>query len=731
MAFPVTRTGPRRVFRAFDFKPPYAIIIYRYLEVDLTGGLTVTASDANKTVGLFGHGGSGKTTLAEALLFASGAITRMGDVEQGNTTTDFDEDEIKRKISINCAVAPADWKGTHISFIDTPGYADFVGDAISTMRVVDTACFVVSGVDGVEVQTEIMWERAAAESVPRIIYVSKLDRERASFERTMDDINETLGGNVVPLMLPIGEEHGFKGIVDIMSGKAFEAEGQGRSREVEVPDEAAGALAEWRDKIAEGVAETDDSLLEKYLEEGELSADEIAAGLKKGVRDGTLIPVLCGSASKGIGVPELLDFVASVLPLPGELSDVVGTLPGKEDEVTRPRSKDAPMCALVFKTLADPYVGKLTYFRVFSGVFKADSSAFNSTHGKSERVGQVYQVTGKEQRSVPQLTAGEIGAVAKLSETFTGDTLCDKDKPIVLSPIEYPAPVMSLAVAPKTKGDEDKLSTALSRVTEEDPMLEVRRDTGVNQTIMSGAGETHLDVVVEKMRRKFGVDVATDLPRIPYKETVRKSVESEGKHKKQTGGHGQYGHAFLRIEPRQRGEGYEFQDKIVGGAIPRQYIPGVEKGVLAAMTEGYMAGYPMVDMKVTLYDGSFHAVDSSELAFKMAASKAMKDGVANADPVLLEPIVDVEVTVPDQFMGDVIGDLNSKRGRILGMQPKGKMQVVSAQVPLAEMRRYSIDLRSITGGRGVFKMDFSHYEEVPEHIAQKITEQAKKEKEEA
>ncbi|HEY5533171.1 MAG TPA: elongation factor G [Candidatus Anoxymicrobiaceae bacterium] len=693
--------------------------------------MTATESKVIKNVGFFGHGGSGKTTLAESLLFTTGATTRMGEVEQGNTTTDFDDDEIKRKISINCALAPVNWKGADITFVDTPGYADFVGDAISTVRVVDTCCFVVSGVDGVEVQTEIMWDRAAEVEAPSLIFISKLDRERAGFERTMEDILETLGGNVVPLMLPIGEEHGFRGVIDLVSGKAYEPDGPGKSREVPVPDDLSDALQEGRDKLAEAVAETEDALLEKYLEEGELSPEEISAGLRKGVRERTLIPVLCGAASKGIGMPELLDFAATVLPLPEELPDVIGTLPGKDEEVARPRSKDAPMCALVFKTLADPYVGKLTYFRVFSGVFKSDSSVLNSSHNKAERVGQLYKVMGKEQAAVGELAAGELGAVAKLSETFTGDTLCDKDHPIVLPKIEYPAPLMSLAVAPKTKGDEDKLSTALGRVSEEDRMLTVRRDTEINQTLISGAGETHLDVVVDKMRRKFGVDVATELPKIPYKETIRKKVESEGKHKKQTGGHGQFGHAFLRLEPKERGSGFEFQEKIVGGSIPRQYIPGVEKGVVAAMTEGYMAGYPMVDMDVTVYDGSFHSVDSSELAFKMAASKAMKDGFAKAEPVLLEPIVNAKVTVPDQFMGDVIGDLNSKRGRILGMEPKGKMQVVGAQVPLAEMSRYSIDLRSITGGRGVFAMEFSHYEEVPEHIAQKIIEQRKKEQEES
>ncbi|MBU1672147.1 MAG: elongation factor G [Actinobacteria bacterium] len=693
----------------------------------------MTASDnrVNKNLGLFGHGGSGKTTLTEAMLYAGGAVTRLGDVEHGNTTTDFDEDEIKRKISINCSLAHLDWKDTAVTVVDTPGYADFVGDAISAVRVVDTGLFVVSGVDGVEVQTEIMWERAVAAGAPRVIFISKLDRERASFERVMKDIRETLQGNIVPLFLPIGEEHDFSAVIDLVSGKAFEPSGPGKSKEAPVPDELSSALDEGRDKLAEAVAETDDSLLEKYLEEGRLSGEEIASGLASGVREGTLIPVLCGSSTRGIGIPELLDFIAGVFPVGEDLPDVSGTRPGSGEELSLPRSKDGPLCALVFKTLADPYVGKLTYFRVFSGVFKSDSTILNSSRGKAERVGQLFHVQGKDQSPTPRLVAGELGAVAKLSETFTGDTLCEKDKPIVLCPIEYPAPVMSLAVSPKTKGDEDKLSTALSRVSEEDPMLTVRRDSEVNQTLISGAGETHLDVVVEKMRRKFGVDVMTEMPRVPYKETIRRKVEAEGKHKKQTGGHGQYGHVFLRLEPVGRGDGYEFTEHIVGGAVPRQYIPGAEKGVAAAMDDGYLAGYPMVDMNVTLYDGSFHSVDSSEMSFRMAAVKAMKEGFAKAEPVLLEPIVTVEVTVPDQFMGDVIGDLNSKRGRILGMVPKGRMQVVSATVPLAEMSRYSIDLRSITGGRGVFSMESSHYEEVPDHIAQKIIAEARKEKEES
>ena len=693
--------------------------------------MTLPGECAIKNVGLFGHGGSGKTTLTEALLYAAGAINRMGDVEQGNTTTDFDEDEISRRISINCALAPLAWEGTDITLLDTPGYADFTGDSISAVRVVDACGFVVSGVDGVEVQTEIMWEKATDLGTSSFVFISKLDRERASFNRTLEDVRETLGGNVVALNIPIGEEHDFKGVIDLVSGKAYQPDGPGKSKEIPVPDELEDMLSGGRERLVEAVADTDDALLEKYLEDAELSPEEIAEALRKSVLERELIPVLCGSASEGIGIPELLDFMAGVLPLPDELPDVVGTVPGTEDEVTLPRKPDSPLSVLVFKTLADPYVGKLTYFRVFSGVFKSDGTVLNSTKKKPERIGQLFRVMGKEQSTVPDIGPGGIGAVAKLAHTSTGDTLCDKKSPVVLPSIEYPKPVISLAVEPKTKGDEDKLSTSLSRLREEDPMLEVRRDTDVHQTLISGAGETHLDVVVAKMRRKFGVDVRTEPPRIPYKETITRTVEAQGKHKKQTGGHGQFGHCFLRLEPRERGEGFEFEKKIVGGTIPRQYIPGVEKGVVEAMQGGYLAGYPIVDMKVTVYDGSFHSVDSSELAFKMAAAKAIREGMLEADPILLEPIVDAQVTVSDQYMGDVIGDLNSKRGRILGMQPKGKMQVVQAQVPLAEMSRYSIDLRSITGGRGVFSMEFSHYEQIPDHISQKIIAEHQRQREES
>jgi elongation factor G len=692
----------------------------------------VTPSDklTIKNVGLFGHGGSGKTTLSEALLFATGVTKRMGDVEQGTTVMDFDDDEVNRSISINSAMAPVHWKETKITLVDTPGYADFIGDATSGIRVVDNCCFVVSGVDGVEVQTEIMWEKASVFDTPSFVFISKLDRERSSFERVMEEVQQALGRNAVPLNLPIGEEHDLRGIVDLLSGVGLEPDGPEKSREVEIPPELDNKISKWRDKLVEAVAETDDSLLEKYLDDGELTPAEIRGALRVSVRQRTLIPVLCGSASRGVGIPELLDFLADVIPASEDMPDITGIVSGTGEAVSFQRKPDAPLSALVFKTLADPYVGKLTYFRVFSGTLKSDSSAYNTKAGKNERISQLFKVTGKEQEPVGQLMAGELGAVAKLSDTGTGDTLCNKDNPLLLPAIEYPAPLMSLAVEPKTKGDEDKLSTALGRLSEEDPMLEVRRDTEVKQTLISGAGETHLDVVVEKMKRKFGVEVQTELPRIPYKETIRRKVESEGKHKKQTGGHGQYGHCHLRLEPLGRGDGYEFSDKIVGGVIPRNYIPGVEKGVVAAMEDGFVAGFPMTDMKVTVYDGSYHSVDSSELAFKMAAIKAMREGYQAADPVLLEPIMNVQVTVPEQLTGDVVGDLNSKRGRILGMEPKGKLQSVNAQVPLAEMSRYSIDLRSITGGRGIYAMDFSHYEEVPDHVAKRIEAERERQEEE-
>ncbi|MDD5748992.1 MAG: elongation factor G, partial [Actinomycetota bacterium] len=569
-------------------------------------------------------------------------------------------------------------------------------------------------------------ERAKNLGVPGAIYVSKLDRERSSFERTISEIQERLVGNAVPLFLPVGEEQSLKGIVDVISGKTLEFEGARNVREVAMSEELSSRSGEAKEKLTELIAESDDVLLEKYLEEGDLVSDEVQKSLKKCMVEGKLVPVLCGSAALGVGIPQFLDFIMEYCPLPSELSDIEGTKPGTEEKLKIPRKNDSPLTALVFKTMADPYVGRLNYFRVFSGTLKSDSSVFNSTREKVERIGQLYAVTGKEQKPVSELVAGELGSVAKLAETYTGDTLCSKENPVILPTIEYPNPVMSLAVEPKTKGDEDKLSIALSKLQEEDPMLKVSRDREVGQTIISGAGENHLDVIVEKMKRKFGVDVKTEQPKVPYKETITKMVQSEGKYKKQTGGHGQYGHVFIRMEPLPRGTGFEFQDKIVGGVIPRQYIPGVEKGVVAAMNEGFLAGYPIVDVRVTLYDGSFHTVDSSELAFKMAASKALKSGMSQAEPVLIEPIMNVEVIVPEQFMGDVIGDLNSKRGRILGMNPRGKMQVVEAQVPLAEMSRYSIDLRSITGGRGLFSMEFSHYEEVPEHIAQKIIEGSRK-----
>jgi len=680
-----------------------------------------------RNVGLFGHNDSGKTSLAEAILFNAGVIKRLGKVDEGNTVSDFDPDEQKRGISVKATPLTFEWKGFKINLIDTPGFADFIGEVVSTLRVVDGAVFVISAVAGVEVQTEIIWKMADEYGYPRIVFVNKMDRENASFQRCLDQLTELYGSRVVPFQLPLGEEQQFRGVVDLIANKAYVYEG-GKALETEIPPEMAEQVQAAREKVIEGAAEASDALMEKYLEGEELGEKEVLDALLSGVSEGTLVPVLCGSATHNIAVDLLAAAMVNTLPSPLRLQEVRGTSKGG-GETSLPAREDAPLSALVFNTISDPYVGRLSYFRVFSGTFKSDSTVYNASREKEERVGQVFVVRGKTQIPVKELPAGDIGGVAKLSDTSTGDTLCDKDNPIVLPPIRFPEPIMSLAVEPLSKGDEDKLSTALSRLAEEDPTFSVHRDTEVKQTIVSGMGEMHLDIMMERMSRKFGVNVKTELPRVPYKETIRKTARAEGKHKKQTGGHGQFGIAWVEIEPLERGKGFEFVDKIVGGVIPKQFIPSVEKGIRKAMEEGYLAGYPIVDLRATVYDGKYHPVDSSDISFQIAGSLALKNAMADADPYLLEPIMNVEILVPEAFMGDVMGDLNAKRGRILGMEAVGGLQRVRAQVPLAEMLRYSIDLRSLTGGRGTFRMELSHYEEVPSHIAAKIIEAAKQERE--
>ncbi len=688
------------------------------------------AMDSIRNVALFGHGGSGKTSLSEAMLFNAGVITRMGRVDEGNTVSDFDPDEQKKKISVSTSLLPFEWNKHKINLLDVPGFPDFIGETIQAMRVADGAVFVISAVSGLEVQAEIAWRMADEMGLPRLVFINKMDRENASFKNCLDELGEVFGTRIFPLQLPIGEEHDFKGVVDLTKNRAVVFK-DGKPAEEEPPAEMADQIAEARERLIEGAAESSDDLMERYLNEEEISSEEVYAALLTGISSGTVVPVLCGSSTHNIAVQPLMDAIVNGLPSPAIRVEITGTRPGSEEEVTFPCDEKAPFSALVFKTISDPYVGKLTYFRVFSGSLKADAPVFNPGRDKEERVGQAFVIRGKAQIPVREIPAGDIGAVPKLSETSTGDTLCDKANQVLLPGIDFPDPIMSLAVEPKSKGDEDKLSTALARLAEEDPTFRSRRDAEVKQTIISGMGEAHLDIAMERMARKFGVEVTSSLPRVPYKETVRRSAKAEGKHKKQTGGHGQFGIAWVEVAPRERSSGFEFVDKIVGGAIPRQFIPSVEKGVRKAMEEGFLAGYPIEDLSVTLYDGKFHPVDSSDMSFQIAGSLALRGAMEGADPYLLEPIMDVEILVPEAYMGDVMGDLNSKRGKPLGMEQEGSLQKIRAQVPLAEMFRYSIDLRSITGGRGTFRMSFSHYEEVPGHIAQKVIEQAKAEREQS
>jgi elongation factor G len=683
-----------------------------------------------RNVLLVGHGGAGKTTLSEALLMLGGAVTRMGSVEDGNTVSDFEPEETKRQISVSLALTPIEWRGTKLNIIDAPGYADFIGDVRAALRAVDACLFVVSAVDGVEVQHEVVWELAVDHGLPRAFFINKMDRERASFQRTIDQLTQSFGTQVAPLQFPIGEEHDFEGVADLLSRKAYRYPSGPKGEERDWPDDIAGKADPYREKLTESVAEADDALLEKYLDAGELSEEEVVRGIRAGIAEAKFAPVLCGAATTGAGVDRVADLFVDAFPSPADRSPVtVMTTDGQEEE--RSADPDGPLTAFVFKTISDPYVGRITLFRVFSGKVRPDSTVHNATQRTDERVGQLFTMRGKEHDTVSEVPAGDIGAVAKLLKTHTGDTLSEKRASVTLSALELPEPLHAVAVEPKTQGDEDKLSTAFSRLQEEDPTFRVERVQETHETVMYGMGEAHVDVMTERMHRKFGVDVITHPARVPYKETLRRPVQALGRHVKQSGGHGQYGIAHIEVEPLDRGAGFEFVNKIVGGVIPSQFIPSVQKGVVKAMESG-IAGHQMVDLRVTLYDGKHHTVDSSDMAFQIAGSLAMKDAAEKAGVVLLEPIVDVEVLVPESQTGDVIGDLNAKRGRVLGMDPLGAGKTrIRAQVPRAEMTRYSIDLRSITGGRGVFTMSFSHYEEVPSHLADKVIAEAKREKEEA
>ncbi len=673
-----------------------------------------------RNVVLLSHNGAGKTSLSEAMLFQAKAITRLGKVDDGATTSDYDPEEVKRKISLNTSLLPFEWNKTKINILDAPGYPDFVGEVKAALRVAEGAVIVVCAASGVEVGTELVWKYAEDKGVPRILFVNKIDRDNADFFKTLEQLETTFGKKCVPIQLPIGSESNFEGVLDLITTKPSDA-----------PSNLGDKVAAFRDKVAEAAAETDDDLIAKYLEGEELTEEELHRGLRAATTEGKVVPVMVGSALQNKGVAELMNAICSYLPSPKDKGKITAqNAKTHQEEATEPEDA-APLSALVFKTTADPYVGKLTYLRVYSGVINSDSSVWNANKNRAERIGQLYRIRGKAQEPVSRIAAGDIGAVSKLAETGTNDTLCNKEHPLLLDTIEFPAPTLSVAVYPKTKADMDKLGPALGRLSEEDSTIAVHKDAITAETIVSGMGEAHVDVSVEKIKRKFGVELRIDTPKIPYKETITVPVKAEYKHKKQTGGHGQYGHVLLELAPLPRGTGSEFGAKVVGGSVPRNYIPAVEKGVNEALNEGVLAGYPVTDLKVTLYDGSYHSVDSSDIAFKLASSHALRKGVSEGQPVLLEPIMNVQITIPDSFTGDVMSDLNGKRAKVLGMTPGGGINVIDAQVPLAEVLRYAIDLRSITQGRGGYTMEYSHYEEVPQHITQNIISESKKESEKA
>lgn len=675
------------------------------------------------------HGGAGKTSLAEVMLFNTGVTNRLGRVEDGNTVMDFEPEELKRNISISSGFNQYDWKKHTIRLIDTPGDQNFFSDTRICMQAADSAVVVLDAVDSVKVQTEQAWDFAEEFNLPSIIFINKLDRERADFSRTYKDAAESFEPKPVILQLPIGSEDDFKGVIDLVGMKAFTYDAKGKAKEVDIPSDMQDLVAEEREALVENVVESDDELLERYLEGESLSDDEIKAALKKGTLSRNFVPVLCGSATKNIGIDLIQNFIVDCMPSPLDRGPWIATDEDGEKEVECNPDPDAPFSAFVFKTVADPFAGRLSIFRVVSGSLGADGNFYNTNKGTKERYNQLLSLAGKEQKPVTKAGPGSIVAVAKLKDSTTGDTLCDEGRKVKFKCAEPLPSLTSFAVEPKSKGDEDKIFSSLSKLLEEDIALQLTRNLETKQILLSGLGPIHIEVAVEKLKRKFNVEVELSTPKVPYKETIKKKIRVQGKHKKQTGGHGQFADCWIQIEPLPRGKGFEFVDKIVGGAIPKQYIPAVEKGILESCQKGVLAAFPCVDFRVTLDDGSFHAVDSSEMAFKIAGSMAFKKAALDAGPVLLEPIMNVSITTPDEHMGDIMGDLNSRRGKVLGMDSKGKNQVIKANVPIAEFLTYAPDLRSMTGGRGMFSMEFSHYDEIPAQIAQKLVEEINKSKE--
>jgi elongation factor G len=681
-----------------------------------------------RNIALVGHRGTGKTSLLEAMLYRSGVINRLGTVQDGTTVSDFDDDERKRQLSLSASLAAIERKGVLYNLIDTPGDSSFLADTIAALRVVETALVVVSTVNGVEVQTERLWARAEERGVARVVFCNMLDRERADFDAAVTALRVAFGQQVVAVHLPIGSEHAFKGVVDLLAMKAYTVEGD-KVSVGDVPADLADKAADMRDKLTEAVAETDDALIEKYLEGEDIGTAELQAAFARAVKQACLFPVAAGSATHLAGVDALLELLAS-LPAPADLSAPAASSPDGSP-VALVCDPGKPAAALVFKTLADQFSGRISVFRVFQGTVKSDSAVTVARGGHKERLGQLLKPQGKEQKPIGALVAGDIGAVAKLKDVLTGDTLCAEGSSVSLAPFAFPAPLMSQAVTAKSKGDEDKVISALRRLTEEDPMMQVQRDTQTGEMIVSGMSQVHIEIISDRVKRRFGVEVDLHPPRVPYRETIKLASKAQGRHKKQTGGRGQFGDTWIELQPLTRGEGFEFVDKIVGGVIPRNFIPAVEKGIVEAMHEGYLAGFPVVDFRAILYDGSHHPVDSSEMAFKIAGSLGFKKAMDKAQPVLLEPIMSVDVTVPEENVGDIMGDLNSRRGRVLGTNPRGHYAVINAEVPLAEMLSYAPVLTSMTGGRGEYAMEFLRYEEVPAHLATKIIEEQKKAREEA
>jgi elongation factor G len=665
-----------------------------------------------RNVVLISHSGAGKTILSEAMLHTAGVTTRLGSVEEGTTISDFEPEEERRHGSVQTSVITCPWRDNKINLLDTPGYADFRGEVISAIQVADAAIIVVACPYGIEVGTSQMWKMANEKGLPRLVYISKMDRENADFDLVMDSITERFGRQCVPIQLPIGAESDFSGIVNLLDSAT------------EAPDDMADMVDAARERLLEAVAEADDELANKYLEGEEISQAELISGLRQGIAAGLIVPVMIGATTSQIGTSDVLDAIVDFLPSPEDVGPVVAM--SEDGETSLPPKNDGPLAALVFKTAADLFVGKLSYFRVYSGNLASDSQLINANTSGAERIGQVFVINGKEQEAVTDLATGDIGATPKLNSVLTGHTLCTKENQMTLGGPEFSLPLFQMAIFPKSQADVDKMTSSLARIVEEDPSLSVTREPNTLEVLLGGLGHTHVEIAVEKMKRKFGSEMVLELPKMAYKETVAGTAKVEYRHKKQSGGHGQYGHVKLEIEPLERGAGFEFAQTVVGGSVPREYIPSVEKGVARAMEDGAIAGYPIVDVKATLFDGSFHTVDSSGICFEIAGSHALVLGVQQASPVLLEPVMRVQITLPDEFAGDIIGDLNAKRGRIQGMMPQGDGEtLVEAEVPQAELLRYATDLRSMTQGQGIFTMEFDHYEQVPDHLVEGIIQDSK------